>query len=84
MPNTDTDKLYAVKEADTLMLRVLLAAAQVSEKRPTRYHRTDLPVLQALEIATKAHRTGGISSNQMKEMERCLTTIEKLLEGNGS
>jgi hypothetical protein len=84
MSDTDTDKLYAVKEADALMLRMLLAVGKVDDQRPTRYHQTSAPLRQGLEICLKVHRTGGISSEQMKQMERSLSTIEKLLEGNGN
>jgi len=68
----------ATFHADFILLEVLVALGSVHEKVPARMGDAELPVRTALEIVLKAHRRGGCTPGQIKELELIREKIAEL------
>lgn len=70
------EQMLAVSNCEREMVKVLLARSLVHERRPVRFGETDTKARRAFEICLNAHRHGGCTPGQLKDLEKIAQEIE--------
>jgi len=74
------EKVLSIHHGHDLLLKIFIQCNEVRGKKPDKYMDEVCPVVRAsLEIMLKAYRRAGVTSGQLKQLERHVETLDKLI-----